>query len=89
MINCVRTLIIRSIFCVSFESSLFSAFFPIEKSVDGGNDAPIKMVRTKHGGHLGFMFHQLSENEQMVKRPASWMPMELARFLNYVHDKIQ
>lgn len=47
------------------------------------------MVRTKHGGHLGFMFHQLSENEQMVKRPASWMPMELARFLNHVHDKIQ
>jgi predicted alpha/beta-fold hydrolase len=88
MIYCVRTLIIQSIFH-AFVSPLCSDFYPFEKSVDGGNDAPIKMVRTKHGGHLGFMFHQLSENEKMVKRPASWMPMELARFFHHVHDKIQ
>jgi predicted alpha/beta-fold hydrolase len=73
----------------SFVSPLSSEFYPVEASVDGGNVAPIKMVRTKHGGHLGFMFHQLSETEMMVKRPASWMPLELARFVRHVHERIQ
>jgi hypothetical protein len=70
--------------------SLSSEFYPVEASVDGGNDvAPIKMVRTKHGGHLGFMFHQLSETEKALERPASWMPLELARFVSHVHDNTQ
>ena len=36
----------------------------MEKSVDGGGQAPIKMQRTEYGGHLGFMFHQLSDAEK-------------------------
>ncbi|KAL7473617.1 hypothetical protein ACHAXS_014100 [Conticribra weissflogii] len=60
-------------------------FFPIEESVDGGAIAPIKMERTQYGGHLGFMFHQLSEEEKKIERKSSWMPMELARFVNHVH----
>lgn len=51
--------------------------------------APIKIIRTRYGGHLGFMFQQLSETEKMVKRPASWMPMELARFVRHVHESVQ
>jgi len=59
--------------------------FPREKSVEGGGKVPLKMVRTKHGGHLGYIFHQpdQTENEQAV---ASWMPTELAaRFIQHVH----
>ena len=63
----------------------FVDFFPEEEGVDGGSLAPIKMERTEHGGHLGFIFHQLSETEKRNKRPASWAPMELARFITHVH----
>lgn len=48
--------------------------------------APIKMERQKHGGHLGFMFHQLDHDEEKCDRPTSWMPLELARFVSHVHD---
>lgn len=64
--------------------------WPTDKSsVDGGGGvAPIKMVRTDHGGHLGFMFHRPSDVEKreaiaMAGRE-SWMPTELARFLDHV-----
>lgn len=62
-------------------------FYPIEESVDGGSMAPIKMERTERGGHLGFLFHQLSDSEKKEERPkASWMPTELARFITHVHN---
>ena len=61
-------------------------FYPVEESVDGGGSAPIKMERTKHGGHLGFMFHQLSRAEKKEQRVSSWMPTELARFISHVHS---
>ena len=61
-------------------------FFPTEESVDGGALAPIKMVRTEHGGHLGFMFHQLEEDENKYNMNASWMPLELSRFIEHVDD---
>eukprot|EP00978_Attheya_sp_CCMP212_P015829 scaffold40970_cov49-Attheya_sp.AAC.2 len=68
-----------------------NTFFPWDKSVDHGGVAPIKMVRTDHGGHLGFMFHQSSTDDNggridTNKPPASWMPMELARFIEHVHS---
>ena len=63
-------------------------FFPIEESVDGGALAPIKMVRTKHGGHLGFMFHQLEEKDKNCDMVASWMPLELSRFIKHVGDSL-
>ena len=58
--------------------------FPIEEGVDGGGKAPIKMVRTKHGGHLGNLFHQRREGESVPQ--TSWMPTELARFVRHVHE---
>ena len=63
-------------------------FFPIEKSVDGGNDdaPPIKMERTEFGGHLGYMAHQPSDIEKKRKQSTSWMPMELSRFISHVHS---
>lgn len=61
-------------------------FHPIEKSVDGGGKAPVKMVRTQYGGHLGYLFHRLSEEEQREERTSSWMPTELARFVRHIHN---
>ena len=61
-------------------------FHPIDKSVDGGGKAPIKMVRTKFGGHLGYLFHRLSDAEKKEKRTSSWMPTELARFVRHIHN---
>ena len=61
-------------------------FHPIDKSVDGGGKAPIKMVRTKFGGHLGYLFHRLSDAEKKEKRTSSWMPTELARFVSHIHN---
>lgn len=61
--------------------------FPVEKSVEGGGNSPLKMVRTEHGGHLGYIFHQTEQTDE--KRMASWMPTELARFVEHVHDHPQ
>ena len=75
----VPTLILNSeddpLFCPSV--------FPTEKSVEGGGNVPLKMVRTRHGGHLGYLFHQL--DREGTECPASWMPTELARFVEHVH----
>ena len=68
-----------------------SDVFPWHKSSDFNETSPIRMKRTAHGGHLGFMFHQTaspSANESLVdfasKERASWMPAELSRFLDFV-----
>eukprot|EP00577_Skeletonema_sp_RCC1716_P015038 CAMPEP_0113373022 /NCGR_PEP_ID=MMETSP0013_2-20120614/842_1 /TAXON_ID=2843 ORGANISM="Skeletonema costatum, Strain 1716" /NCGR_SAMPLE_ID=MMETSP0013_2 /ASSEMBLY_ACC=CAM_ASM_000158 /LENGTH=450 /DNA_ID=CAMNT_0000254945 /DNA_START=122 /DNA_END=1470 /DNA_ORIENTATION=+ /assembly_acc=CAM_ASM_000158 len=45
-------------------------FYPIEETVDGGSLAPVKLLRTKHGGHLGYLFHQLEENETSQDKEA-------------------
>jgi predicted alpha/beta-fold hydrolase len=54
--------------------------FPQEKSIKGGRRAPLKMVRTNHGGPLGYIFCQ-PEHAFGSRRAASWMPMELALFI--------
>jgi predicted alpha/beta-fold hydrolase len=47
----------------------------------------IRMVRTEHGGHLGFCFHQCDESDDhdSRERRPSWASREAARFLNHVH----
>ena len=91
----VPTLIINAADDPFFDPSLF----PREKSCDFSDTSPIKMVRTDHGGHLGFMFAKeehpadgdckLDEEEFESKENerASWMPSELARFLSGVYSK--
>jgi uncharacterized protein len=84
----VPTLIINAADDPFFDPS----FFPWDKSCDHNPHSPIKMLRTDHGGHLGFMFHQDSAEEDegaklnragvVNKERASWMPAELARFLD-------
>jgi predicted alpha/beta-fold hydrolase len=44
------------------------------------------MVRTEHGGHLGFMFHQVKTDVNPEAIKVSFMPGELARFIRHVYD---
>ncbi|KAL7551977.1 hypothetical protein ACHAWF_015193 [Thalassiosira exigua] len=44
-------------------------FFPVEEGVDGGGLAPIKMVRTGRGGHLGYMFHRWNSDDGALDQP--------------------
>jgi predicted alpha/beta-fold hydrolase len=37
--------------------------WPTEKSRENGGKAPLKMVRTEHGGHLGFCWHRVAEDD--------------------------
>ena len=62
-------------------------FFPYEKgchSTQGRqNLSPITLVRTKHGGHLGCMFHS-DDDDELDTKEVSFMPSELARFVEHV-----
>jgi len=40
--------------------------WPLEKSVDHGGSVPLKMVRTKYGGHLGYFLHQVEEKTRAL-----------------------
>jgi predicted alpha/beta-fold hydrolase len=69
------------------------SFFPFEKGCDSAfgkeKRTPVKLVRTEHGGHLGFMFHQRRREEMNMKlgqSETSFMPQELARFVSHVFE---
>jgi predicted alpha/beta-fold hydrolase len=57
--------------------------FPIELTQEGGGQAPIKMVITKNGGHLGYLFHQVESSDAILQ--TSWSSTELARFFQHIH----
>lgn len=46
----------------------------------------LKLIRTRHGGHLGYQLHQVDDTDPRLqqKRP-SWVSWEAARFLHHVH----
>jgi len=61
-------------------------FCPIEKTRESGDGkAPIQMVYTKHGGHLGYLFHRPNRGE--VIPDTSWASTELGRFLHHIHTQ--
>ena len=45
---------------------------------------PVKLERTRAGGHLGHLFHMKLEEDINSQEVASFGPMELARFLDHV-----
>jgi len=64
-----------------------SSVWPIEKSSQYGGKAPLKMLRTPHGGHLGYSFHIVKdENDPKLSHQggSSWAPREVANFLAHV-----
>lgn len=61
--------------------------FPWEKDCEIGGLAPIKLVRTENGGHLGHLFHCIDSG--ISKPVSSFAPMELARFLSHVQRNMK
>lgn len=65
-----------------------------EQVSEGTGHAPIKIVMTEHGGHLGFLFHQANEgnghdgkgDDESDGKKSSWISEELARFIVHAHD---
>ncbi len=67
-------------------------FFPWEQDCDRGGVAPLKLMRTEKGGHLGHLFHRPNSEESeegttKTQPTSSFMPMELARFIKHVHKR--
>lgn len=68
-------------------------FFPWDKDCENGGIAPMKLERTKYGGHLGHMFSMsttvpiTAKNQEEVKPVASFALSELGRFIDHVHTK--
>ena len=63
-------------------------YFPFDKDCTNKIDgAPLKLERTKYGGHLGHLFHYVDKGSS--SKVASFAPMELARFLDHVHTNIE
>ena len=59
-------------------------YFPLETSRQHGGRAPVNMVRTNSGGHLGFVLHQVGDSE--VVPQTSWGSAEMARFIKHVME---
>ena len=59
--------------------------FPWEKDCEVGGIAPIKLVQTSEGGHIGHLFH-LVEGDKIPT--SSFMPIELARFVSHVSKSL-
>ena len=60
----VPTLVINAQDDPFFDNSIW----PTYHSVEHGGTVPIKMIQTKHGGHLGYYFHQIEcvSDERLV-----------------------
>lgn len=58
------------------------AHFPIDVTQAGGGPAPIKMAGTQHGGHCGYIFHQVDSKEDILE--TSWSSTQLARFFEHL-----
>jgi predicted alpha/beta-fold hydrolase len=52
-------------------------FFDREYVPEEGG-APVKIVVTERGGHLGYIFHRVDGDGQSEKSKASWISEELA-----------
>jgi predicted alpha/beta-fold hydrolase len=60
--------------------------WPTHLSSEFGGPAPLKMIMTESGGHLGFSFHQVDENDSRLdSMTPSWGSMTAASFLGHVH----
>jgi predicted alpha/beta-fold hydrolase len=57
-------------------------YFPWDQDYNHGGQAPIKMVRTEFGGHVGYMFNIWAHETNIPC--SSWVSSELARFAKHV-----
>ena len=64
--------------------ALDDPFFQGNIKPENDPSMPLRIHYTKYGGHCGYIFQQ-SDDEQNYQ--TSWMPTEMARFLDHVHQK--
>ena len=78
----VPTLVLNALDDPFFDPNVW----PVEHSYEYGGTAPVKMIRTAHGGHLGFSFQKVDPNDQRLKEKPQigWASIQVARFLDYV-----
>lgn len=76
----VPTLVIRAKDDPFFDPEAIPQYLTYEE----GGRAPVKIVETAHGGHLGYAFQQL--DDEAAKPNRSWLPYQLARFLQHVQE---
>ena len=82
----VPTLIVNAADDPFFDPDFFPTEFCCHSAEGRSKRSPISMVRTEHGGHLGYMFHQKDGNESDME-DVSFMPAELARFVKHVFER--
>ena len=63
------------------------SLLPTELTQEGGGRAPIKMVGTQHGGHCGYIFHQVDSRDDLLE--TSWSSTEMARFFEHLQEQSQ
>jgi predicted alpha/beta-fold hydrolase len=63
--------------------ALDDPFFQGAQNPETDSSMPLRIHYTQHGGHCGYVFHSQEESDYTT----SWMPTEMARFLNHVHTK--
>ena len=78
----VPTLIVNSADDPFFDSN----YFPLYIDCNHGGRAPIKLVRTEYGGHLGYIFQLWPITNETDIPSASFISTELARFSRHVRD---
>jgi len=67
-------------------------FFPWDKDGDNSRIAPLKLNRSSKGGHLGHLFHRMSDDKLSTQNHenypvASFALSELGRFINHVNTQ--
>lgn len=60
--------------------ALDDPFFVGNTNPENNPELPCRIEYTEHGGHCGYVFH----TEELDRRESSFMPTELARFLEHV-----
>jgi len=82
----VPTLIMNAADDPFFDPDYFPTEFSCSSPEGERKRMPISMVRTEHGGHLGYMFHQRGNDESDME-DTSFMPTQLALFIRHVFER--
>jgi predicted alpha/beta-fold hydrolase len=81
----VPTLCLNSADDPFFDPAVFPWDHSCDTIVGRARQSPIKLVRTEHGGHLGYLFH-VKKDDGRDPEEVSFMPSELARFVQHVFE---
>ena len=68
--------------------------WPVNRSVENGGILPLKLIRTKYGGHLGYVWHRVESDDPRLlptsmeeQHTPSWAAAKLGHFLGHVQEQ--